>query len=150
LENSLSLAFKMDLAKRYGMGGVSLDNIAQDATSPNVWGAFKSFAETGSPQLVQPNSVLLRPTWQVQAGSTEPNAKGNIVWRAPAQPGSYDVALIISDGVIRAAQKIVLDVKTQTTGGAASPAGTGTPATGTPAAAGTGTPAPARTPTPRP
>ena len=39
-------------------------------------------------------------------------AKGNIVWKAPAQPGSYEVALIVSDGVIRAMQTVSLEVRT--------------------------------------
>jgi hypothetical protein len=121
LENSLSLAFKLDLARRNGMAGVALDSIAQDGQAPVLWDTLRSYADTGNVSLVQPNSVMLRPTWQIQAGSSEANAKGNIVWRAPAQPGAYDIQLIISDGVIRAAQKIVLNVVAATTTSTAGP-----------------------------
>ena len=110
IENSLSVAFKVDLARRFGLGGIALNDAASDPLAPDIWDTLRVYAETGNVNLVQPNSVLLRPTWLVQAGNSEPNANGNIVWRAPAQPGSYDVTLVVSDGVMRAAQKIVLTV----------------------------------------
>jgi hypothetical protein len=122
LENSLSIAFKLDLARRFGLGGVSVDDISLNPQAPAFWTPLRVYAETGSVPLAQPNGVLLRPTWQIQAGGSEPGTKGNIVWKAPAQPGAYDVSLVISDGVIRAAQKIVLEVRPQSA--AAPPAGT--------------------------
>jgi hypothetical protein len=75
---------------------------------------------------------MLRPTWKVQAGSSDTGAKGNIVWKAPNQPGAYDISLIVSDGVIRAEQKIVLEVRppsgtTPTAGGSATPSPTPRP-----------------------
>jgi spore germination protein YaaH len=142
LENGLSLAFRIDLARRFGMAGVAVDNVAADSFA-DVWEPLRSYVETGNVTLVQPNGTLLRPTWQVQAGSSEANPKGSLVWRAPAQPNAYDVALVISDGVMRVAQKIVLQV-----GG---PAASGTPAPGgTPARTGTSTPGPSTAPTVRP
>ena len=77
-------------------------------------------------KLAAANGVLLRPTWQIQAGPSEAGAKGSVVWKAPAQPGAYDVALIVSDGVILAQQKIILEVA------AASSSGTPTSPTPTP------------------
>jgi hypothetical protein len=130
LENSLSLAFKLDLARRFGLGGVSVDDVSLNQQAAAFWTPLRVYAETGNVALAQPNGVLLRPTWQIQAGGSEPGTKGNIVWKAPAQPGAYDVSLVISDGVIRAAQKIVLEVRPQAA--AASPAGTPGP-TATPA-----------------
>jgi hypothetical protein len=47
----------------------------------------------------------------VQAGNPQAEAKGNLVWTAPAQPDSYEVSLIISDGVIRASRTIQLQVQ---------------------------------------
>jgi spore germination protein YaaH len=139
LENSLSVAFKLDLARRYGLGGVAFDDISADSGAPAIWDAVGSFGEGGSVDLVAPNSNMLRPTWKVQAGSTDQGNKGNIVWKAPAQPGAYDISLVVSDGVIRAEQKVVLEVK-------AAAATTTTPSTtGTP-----GTPRPTATATPRP
>ncbi len=45
-----------------------------------------TYVESGAVKLVQPNGVLLRPTWKTQAGAIEPNQKGNVVWKAP-RPG---------------------------------------------------------------
>jgi hypothetical protein len=111
LENSLSFAFRLDLARRHGLAGVAVESVNLDAAGTDLWEPLRAYAESGNVKLVGPNSVQLRPTWQIQAGTSEANAKGNIVWKAPAQPGPYDITLIVSDGVIRAAQKIVLDVR---------------------------------------
>jgi hypothetical protein len=114
LENKLSIAFKLDLARRYGMGGVAISDISANSSAAAIWEPVRTFGESGNISLVAPNSTLLRPTWQVQAGSSQAEAKGNVVWTAPAQPGAYDVSLIVSDGVIRASQKVVLEVRAAT------------------------------------
>jgi spore germination protein YaaH len=149
LENTLSVAFKLDLARRFSLGGVVIDDITQDSGAPQIWELLRGFSETGNVQLVAPNGAFLRPTWKVQAGSSEPGAKGNVVWKAPAQPGAYDVSLIVSDGVIRAEQKVTLTVGQGATTG--SPTASGTPRPTTPTAGSTptavGTPRPGTTPT---
>ena len=111
LENSLSVAFKLDLARRYGLGGVAFDDVSNAPGAANIWDVVGTFGEAGSVDLVAPNSTMLRPAWKVQAGSSDTGTKGNVVWKAPAQPGAYDVSLVVSDGVIRAEQKIVLEVR---------------------------------------
>jgi spore germination protein YaaH len=112
LENSFSLTFRLDLVRRFGLGGVTVDDISANPAAPAVWDTLRLFGDTASVPLAQPNGVMLRPSWQIQAGSSEANAKGEVIWRAPAQAGAYDVSLIVSDGVIRAMQKITLNVGT--------------------------------------
>jgi hypothetical protein len=34
-----------------------------------------------------------------------------MVWTAPSQPGTYEIKLIVSDGVIRASRSLQLEVK---------------------------------------
>ncbi|HXH20932.1 MAG TPA: hypothetical protein VNN10_02805 [Dehalococcoidia bacterium] len=148
-ENSLSVAFKLDFARRSGLGGVHLDDVALDPASASLWEPFVSYVEDGTVKLSQPNGVLLRPLWQSQAGTIEPGQKGNVVWKAPPQAGVYDVSLIVSDGVVRAIQKVVLDVRAPAAGptpaaGTPRPGGASTPASPTP----TRTAAPAASPTP--
>ncbi len=111
LENSLSIAFKLDFARRLGLGGVALDDVSQDQQAPDIWDPVRVYADTGNVSLVAPNSTLLRPQWKSQAGAVDAGQKGNVVWKAPAQPGAYDVTLIVSDGVIFAGQKVVLNVQ---------------------------------------
>jgi hypothetical protein len=72
--------------------------------------------------------------WECTSGTIEPGQKGNVVWKAPAQAGVYDVSLTISDGVVRATQKVVLDVRPPPASGTAPTSGTPRPA-GTAAAA---------------
>ncbi len=110
LENTLSLAFRLDLARRNGLAGVAIADISSNASLPAYWGLLQSFAESGEAPLVKANTLFLEPTWQIQAGSQEIETAGNIIWKAPAQPGSYEVALVVSDGVILAMQSITLQV----------------------------------------
>jgi hypothetical protein len=34
-----------------------------------------------------------------------------VTWRAPAQPGDYTLTLIVSDGVIRVGQELIVPVE---------------------------------------
>jgi hypothetical protein len=133
-ENSLSMAFKLDFARRMGLGGIHLDVVALDQQASAIWEPFASYVEDGTVKLAQPNGVLLRPLWECTSGTIEPGQKGNVVWKAPAQAGVYDVSLTISDGVVRATQKVVLDVRPPPASGTAPTSGTPRPA-GTAAAA---------------
>jgi hypothetical protein len=111
LENSLSIAFKLELAARYGLAGVAVSDVSDNPAQADYWEALRTYSETGAIAPAAANSVMLRPAWEVQAGNPQPEAKGNLVWTAPAQPGSYDVSLIVSDGVIRASRSIQLSVQ---------------------------------------
>ena len=118
LENSLSLAFKLDLAQSFGLAGVAIDDVSLDSEAPAIRDLLRAYADTGRVDLVEPNGPLLRPSWRSQAGSLDSSPtdeRGNVVWQAPAQPGVYDISLIVSDGVIRASQKLVLEVLPEAT-----------------------------------
>jgi hypothetical protein len=110
IENSLSLAFRLDLARRNGLAGVAIADIGADPSAPAFWEPLRTFGESGTAELARANATVLEPSWQIQAGSQETESAGNIIWKAPAQPGSYEVSLVVSDGVIRAMQTITLQV----------------------------------------
>jgi len=111
LENSLSIAFKLELAAQYGLAGVAITDISNDPAQADFWEPLRAYSETGSVIPATANSIMLRPAWEVQAGNPQAEAKGNLVWTAPSQPGSYDVTLVVSDGVIRASRSIQLEVQ---------------------------------------
>jgi len=110
LENALSLAFRLDLARLNGLAGVAISDIGSNTAAPAFWEPLRTFAESGSAPLARANTLVLEPQWQIQAGSQDAESSGNIIWKAPAQPGAYEVSLIVSDGVIRAMQTITLQV----------------------------------------
>jgi hypothetical protein len=60
--------------------------------------------------LVKPNGSLLKPYWEASEGALDGGAKGAVVWTAPA-PGTYEVTLVVSDGVVRVGQRLSLEVK---------------------------------------
>jgi hypothetical protein len=109
MENALSLAFRLDLARRNGLAGVAVADIGASPSLPAYWEPLRTFAESGEVPLARANSQVLEPGWLIQAGSQE-GAAGSIVWQAPAQPGSYEVSLVVSDGVIQAMQTVTLQV----------------------------------------
>jgi hypothetical protein len=111
LENALSLAFRLDLARRNGLAGVAIADIGSNQELPSYWEPVRTFAESGQVPLAKANSEMLQPTWQIQAGSQEADSAGSIIWKAPAQPGGYEVSLVVSDGVIRAMQTVTLQVQ---------------------------------------
>jgi spore germination protein YaaH len=111
LENTLSLAFKLELASRFGLAGVSITDVSDTAGHAEYWAPLRDYGESGTIQPAAVNGTLLRPEWVAQAGEPQPEGKGNMVWTAPAQPGSYEIQLIVSDGVIRAARSIHLEVQ---------------------------------------
>jgi cell division septation protein DedD len=147
LENRFSAAFRLDLARRFGLGGVVVEPAAQDETLPDFWNTVATFVEDGSVLRELPYGPYLRPSWRSSAGSIEGGEGGEAVWRAPDEVGVYDITLVVSDGVVFVGQQIALRVSE----GQQEPAPTSTPeptATATPAPTASPTPAPAATTAP--
>jgi hypothetical protein len=112
IENSFSIAFKLDLVQRFQLGGVAVEDVSSAAAGADIWGPIQELAESGEITLVRPNGPLLQPHWEASDGVLDGGAKGAVSWTAPA-PGTYDVTLVVSDGVVRVGQRLSLEVKAE-------------------------------------
>jgi hypothetical protein len=110
LANAFSESFKLDLAKRYQLGGVAIEDVSTGASDSNVLAAVAQYASSGDVQLVEPNSQLLEPHWTASGGTLQSDTGPNITWLAPDAAGDYTLTLIVSDGTIRLGQELRLSV----------------------------------------
>ncbi len=108
IANSFSVAFRLDLAQRHGLGGVTINDVS--ANTANIWPAVQQLSDAGSVTLSRPNGDLLTPAWTTGDGTLAPQTGDAVTWTAPAAAGTYTVTLIVSDGVERAGQLLSLDV----------------------------------------
>lgn len=110
MANEFSVAFRLELAQRYKLGGVVINNVSPAAA--NVWAPIQQLSDTGDLTLTKPNGELLIPAWTAAAGSgtITPATGTSVAWTAPTAAGSYTITIIVSDGVERAGQTIPLEV----------------------------------------
>lgn len=133
IENRFSTAFRLDLARRFALGGVVVEGATRDEALPDVWNTVLSYTNDGQLTLQTPYGPYLQPSWRASDGQIETaSSSGSAVWRAPARVGTYQVTLVISDGVVFVGQQITLNV-TADGGRTPTPTPAGT-ATATPAA----------------
>jgi hypothetical protein len=120
IENRYSMSFRLDLARRFGLGGVTVAGATVDEGLPDVWGAVSQFVAEGGVRLEVPYGPYLQPAWRATDGAIE-GTGGLVVWRAPRNPGVYDITLVVSDGVVFVGQQLSLRVAAPEA--AAAPAG---------------------------
>ena len=153
VENRFAFAFRLDLARRFGLGGVTVASAAQDETLPDVWNTVASFVEDGAVHRELPYGPYLSPRWISPSGTIEGGDSGIAVWRAPSAIGVYPITLIVSDGVVFIGQEISLRVTEGQQEPSPAPTSTPTP-TATPAPIEVpivvATPEPTVAPTPEP
>lgn len=119
VENSYSMAFRLDLAQRYDLGGVVIGDAQADETLPAIWEPLAGYLDSGAVNLLQPYGPYLNPCWQALDGVIEGEAgncwasgtvSGVATWRAPGTPGAYEVRLVVSDGEAFVGRQLVLRV----------------------------------------
>jgi hypothetical protein len=111
LTNVFSEAFKLDLARRYQLGGVAVLDVSQKAADAGVWPVLRQYAEAGAVSLVKPNGALLTPRWEASGGVLESSAGPVVTWRAPDEAGTYTLTLVVSDGVLQVGQELRVPVQ---------------------------------------
>jgi hypothetical protein len=110
LANQFSAAFRVELAQRYGLAGVAVDNVAVEDGAADVWAPIRELSDTGSLALSKPNGDRFAPQWSAAAGTLSASSGDAVTWTAPAEPGTYEITLTVSDGVIRVEQRFSLEV----------------------------------------
>lgn len=110
IANSFSAAFRLDLAQRHGLGGVTINDVSTQGGGADVWTPVQQVSDTGNLTLSRPNGELLTPAWSTGDGTIAPQTGDAVTWTAPAKDGTYTVTLIVSDGVVRSGQLVSLDV----------------------------------------
>jgi len=111
LANAFSEAFKLDLARRYQLAGVAVDDIAGQSADAGIWPAVEQFARSSAIGLVKPNGDLLTPRWTASAGELASDAGVSVTWRAPDEAGTYTLTLIVSDGITRVGRELSVVVE---------------------------------------
>jgi hypothetical protein len=111
LGNEFSVAYRLELAQRYELGGVVLSDVS--AGTADLWAPVRQIADTGQIALSKPNGELLAPAWSVAtgAGSVTPQSGASVTWTAPAEAGDYTITIVVSDGVERVGQTVSLVVE---------------------------------------
>src|SRR5438874_2826996 len=110
IANQFSTAFRLDLAERFGLNGVSISDVSAQGGGADIWPAVRELADSGSITLTKPNGDLFTPVWTASAGSLSAPSGDNVTWTAPADAGTASITMIVSDGVVRAGQVVSLDV----------------------------------------
>ena len=114
LENRFSAAFRLDLAERFGLGGVVVAGAAPSDELPDLGALVGSFAEGAAVDLELPYGPYLVPEWSASDGVVEESGSpGVIVWHAPERAGAFDITLVVSDGTIFIGRRMVMHVASQ-------------------------------------
>jgi len=108
--NEFSIRFRLELAQRYNLGGIAFNDVSAEGGGANVWPAVQEVADTGTVTLSKPNGELLVPAWSSNEGTLSPATGDRVTWTAPAEPGTYEITIIVSDGVTRVSRRATLDV----------------------------------------
>ncbi len=110
LANTFSESFKLELAQRYQLGGVAIEDVSTQAADSNVTAAVSQYKSSVNVQLVEPNGELLLPHWMASGGTLQSATGPSVTWQAPDAAGEYTVTLIVSDGAVRVGQELRLSV----------------------------------------
>jgi hypothetical protein len=149
VENQFSAGFKLETVQAFRLAGLAVDDASQAAGASVILPAVDALVRGGQTLLQRPSPDNLKPEWTASGGSIEAGGTGGAVtWVAPSEGGSYEIALLVSDGVSRVGRRLSLEVEsTATPTPEATPEATVEEETPTPEATEEATGTPTETPT---
>ncbi len=68
ISNQFSAGFRLELAQRFGLGGVAIDDVSLEGGGADVWAPVQQLSDTGSLTLTRPNGQLFTPAWTANDG----------------------------------------------------------------------------------
>jgi len=111
VENEFSAGFKLEAVQAFRLAGLAIEDVSQTAGAAAILPAVDALVRGGQAQLLRPSPDNLRPEWTASGGNIEAGQTGGAVtWVAPSEGGTYEISLLVSDGVTRVGRRMSLDV----------------------------------------
>ena len=118
LEDQFSVPFKMQLVRKYKLGGVAVLDVSTDALKADIWSSIRSAVDGGTIRLLKPNPAPFQPAWEivdpngaaVPSSTLQPQGDGATLWQIPDTAGTYTATLIVSNGDMRVGQNVQISV----------------------------------------
>jgi hypothetical protein len=111
VENEFSAGFKLEAVQAFRLAGLAIEDVSQTAGATAILPAVDALVRGGETQLQRPSPENLKPEWTASGGSIEAGQTGGAVtWVAPSEGGTYEISLLVSDGVTRVGRRMSLDV----------------------------------------
>jgi hypothetical protein len=111
VENEFSAGFKLEAVQAFRLAGLAIEDVSQTAGAAAILPAVDALVRGGQAQLLRPSADNLRPEWTASGGNIEAGQTGGAVtWVAPSEGGTYEISLLVSDGVTRVGRRMSLDV----------------------------------------
>jgi len=112
VENEFSAGFKLEAVQAFRLAGLAIEDVSQTAGATAILPAVDALVRGGQAQLLRPSPDNLRPEWTASGGNIEAGGTGGAVtWVAPSEGGTYEISLLVSDGVTRVGRRMSLDVE---------------------------------------
>jgi len=159
LEDASSLSRKLDLLRRFNVGGVAVRALWDEGNDPRMWSLVRDYQSSAQAAVVPVDSSF-SVVWSVEnesgnqfSAETTSLGQQDYTWTAPDQPGAYaiGVSIVANDGqTIAGSERVAVLVAEPTPTPTPVPTATPIPTeTPTPTPEPTATPAPTATPRPR-
>lgn len=112
IENSYSVAFKLELVQAYALGGLAVADGSAESDVANIWGKVHELVSQATVTLRRPNDQMLQTIWQApDGGSIQGDPGATAITFVPSAGGQQRVVLLVSDGDRRFGQELIVEVR---------------------------------------